>query len=425
MAPRRAKAPAPRARATTTTSNSTSGPSNTTGDDSSSDAESDLSDYDSVTAPAASNNAKGASTKRKAKKQVVKPQGKKKQLIYRKKYGQAPETPSLSPNADDPYSDLEAPNNPWSGGTPGREQPPKIVTIRVNSNAGAMGTINLNLGDIITSAGLTLAMNPVALGTQALTLEDATTMAPTDLTLSKRIVKSSGFLKLPGELRDDIYRLLMVRNATVSFRGRPDLHRSAAFLRTCKTIRDEGTNILYGENSFHFSRTLTTRGKYWEPVWKEIGYQDVRRFLETIGPVNIAKMKHISFVMTDGSERASSGVEHPKFVNDPHLHHILRLIGNNTTLKQFGVMFSGRAMVSNCDFHFLNALTEIKCQRLDLVYRAYLLGRMRIDKGIEKKLRELMVIKNEDEDAISHDNQNFKVPMAYTNAEIGTSGTAW
>lgn len=428
MAPRRGKAPA-RAK-TTTTTNNTGGLLKTTANDKATNEESDLSDYESGDDQPAPNNANKTSTKRKAKKQAIKPQGNKKQLRYLKKYGKAPEALPLSDDAVDQYSDLEVPTdpNPWAGQIVVREEPLKAVSLHVNSNAGAMGTININLGDVLASAGLKLALNSVALGSPGVALENATSSRSnngTVATTKQRVLRSTGFLKIPAELRDKIYRSLLLRDEPVDFDKRTGFGgRSVAFLRTCKTIQDEGTDILYGEHSFHFARTPQYRGKFFEKDWSEIAYQDVRRFLEMIGPVNISKMKYLSFTMTDGPGRFPN-VDHPRFVNDPTMHHILRLIGRNATLTRFGFLFSGRSKVTNSDFHFLNAFTDIKCHRLDLLSRGYpsLVEHMRIERSISPKLRELMVVKPENDDALDLDKRMAKVPMVYTSAQILAPGS--
>lgn len=388
--------------------------------------ETDVSDYESAPKRTASKKGKGVGNKRKAKKEVPKPQGNKKLLRYRESYGQAPTTPPLSANADDQFPDLPTPTDEtaWAVKEAAKSDPlPKVVTIQVNGNAGVMGTINLNLADILTSAGLTMAISPVAPASQHLMPANPITAASIDETSDPDqhpADTATGFMKLPAELRDRIYRLLMVGKKPVDFDSPSDFNRSAALLRTCKTIHEEATEVLYGQNSFHFARTRKYRGKYWEQSWYEVGYQDVRRFLEAIGPVNISKMKYISFIMTDGQDRTMASdthVRYPKFVNDPHLHLVLRFIGQHTTLEKFGFMFAGRSGVGAFDFHLLNALTDIKCYQLDFI-RRFRSSRSRVSDRIEKKVREIMVVKRADGDKVNHEKNKFKVPMVYTNNDL-------
>ncbi|KAK5064941.1 hypothetical protein LTR84_000775 [Exophiala bonariae] len=432
MAPRRGKAVA---HAKTTTTNNTTKPPKLPANDKATDTDTDLSDYDSGIDQPAPTNTKATSKKRKAKKQASKPQGNKKQLKYLKRYGEAPEAKSLLDDADDQYPALDVPNdpNPWAGITQVR-QDPKVVSLHVNSNAGAMGTININIADILASAGLKLALNSVALGTPGVALENApSALSKNDkvATTKNRVIRSSGFLKIPGELRDKIYRLLLLGDKPVNFDKRTGFGgRSVAFLRTCKTIAEEGTDVLYGEHSFHLARTPQFRGKFFEKDWSEIAYQDIRRFLETIGPVNISKMKFISFAMTDGPSRltqALPNVEHLRFANDPTMHHILRLIGDNASLTRLGLLFSGRGKVTGADFHFLNALTEIKCNQLDLFGRGYpgAGDRFRVDRHLVPKLRELMVVKREDDENIDLKKHMSKVEMVYKDSHIFATNTTY
>lgn len=415
----------------TTTTNPASDSLSVTDCDSDSSSDDYLSDYGSASKPTASNNRKGGS-KRKAKKQVVKPQGDKKQLRYRESYGLAPETPPLSANADDRYTDLPKPSDEtlWADLKSAKNDqiPPvvpavPVIEVQFKSNAGAMGTVNINLADFLTSTGLKIVLDPNNLSPQNLTLPDSVTPTPTDnasATADKHAGELKGFMKLPRELRDRVYRLTLVRKAPVDFEVPKDFGRSAALLRTCKTIHEEATEVLYGQNSFHFARNRQHRGKYYDSSWAEVGYEDVRRFLETIGPVNISKMKYISFVMTDGHGRSFGSQLHvpfPRFVNDPHLHHVLRLIGKHTILERFGFMFAGRGAVGTYDFHLLNAITDIKCYQLDII-RRFRLQNDRMAFRIEQKVRELMVIERSDEDDVDQERKKFLVPMVYTDNDV-------
>ena len=110
-----------------------------------------------------------------------------------------------------------------------------------------------------------------------------------------------GFTDLPYELRLGIYRRSLVKEAPLDFATQRGFSRSGQFLSTCKLVNEEGRVIMYGENSFHFGRTAATRGAYFEAQWKEIGFKDVRRFLESIGPANVALMKYVSFVLRDAA----------------------------------------------------------------------------------------------------------------------------
>jgi hypothetical protein len=115
--------------------------------------------------------------------------------------------------------------------------------------------------------------------------------AASDVTISEDTTlvkdKPKTFVDLPIELRLKVYNQLFKFDKPVEL-GKNDHCGSAQFLRTCKMVRDEGTAVLYGENSFHFTRDTRIRGTYHERVWKEVAYKDVRRFLEDIGLVNVS-----------------------------------------------------------------------------------------------------------------------------------------
>jgi len=422
----------------TTTSNLASDPLNATSSDSDLSSEADLSDYNSASETTAFKDATGGSKKRKAEKEVIDPRGEKRQLYYRQSYGLGPETPPLSADADARYSDLSEPSDAtlWVDQKLAKnKQVPAtapVVTVQINGNAGGLGTINLNLAGLLTSAGFSFASNPSTLAPQILTMADPVTTVPTidDASTDNAVTifnasettqqdaskpKRDSFMDLPRELRDRIYRLAMVGKEPVDFENPINFSRSAALLRTCKIIHEEATEVLYGENSFNFARSRQYRGKFYDAQWTEVGYEDVRRFLETIGPINLSKMKYISFNLTDGFERTASRttrVPHPKFVNDPHLHHVFRLIGKHTVLEKFAFIFAGRANVGSYDFHFLNALTDIQCYQLDIILRMWGYLRNKMSHGLESKLRELMVVERKDEDTVDPE-KKIMVPMAY------------
>ena len=85
-------------------------------------------------------------------------------------------------------------------------------------------------------------------------------------------ILGTGFNDLPAELRIRIYRLTF-RGSTLNTTARVGFPRSAAFLRTCKRVYEEGRTVLYGENVFQFRRELNQRGNFWDAKWNEIGYE--------------------------------------------------------------------------------------------------------------------------------------------------------
>ncbi|KAK3704634.1 hypothetical protein LTR37_013733 [Vermiconidia calcicola] len=83
-------------------------------------------------------------------------------------------------------------------------------------------------------------------------------------------LQQSPILRLPGEVRNTIYRLCLTGSTPVDVE-RPMLVRTA-LLRVCKQIRAEGEGIFYGENSFRVKYIDRSESKYalnWAEFLKE------------------------------------------------------------------------------------------------------------------------------------------------------------
>ena len=272
--------------------------------------------------------------------------------------GPAPEAPEMSDNEYD-ISDEEdfstvkqaGINSIVSTGTK-----PGVLNIQIPA-LRSPANLNLNLGDLLAQVGVQLNLRSPA---TPISITSPESTPPAEKT-SKEV---TGFLKLPQELRDKVYRNAFVASAPIIFHLRDNFQRSAHFLATCRTVAAEGAAILYGENSFHFSRTADKRGSYHEKVWKEIGYKDVRRFLNDIGPVNISNLKYVSLELEDAAPYLTTYLAENAeraYVNDPVLLEIFSMIGSNTVLSKLAISFSGRAQVHSKDIHFLRALSRVKC----------------------------------------------------------------
>jgi hypothetical protein len=191
-----------------------------------------------------------------------------------------------------------------------------------------------------------------------------------------------------------IYRQLFVTESPIDFSSRGNFARSSSFLRTCQVVHHEGRAVLYGENAFHFERSHGTRGAFFESTWKEIGFKDARRFLETIGTVNISMMRYISFHFQDAAPSTTPHLDENerRFVNDPILHHILKLIGTNARLSKIAFQFSGRKLLQKFDYNFLQALCSIKSEEVihaeRMTYATSKVG----DEGIIDRLQKVMTI---------------------------------
>ncbi|KAI4184158.1 MAG: hypothetical protein L6R41_004949 [Letrouitia leprolyta] len=116
----------------------------------------------------------------------------------------------------------------------------------------------------------------------------------------------TGFLELPGEIRNAIYSLLYFhprvifpfKKSTDGQQGqRPDYFRRwqphpvfhLDFLLTCRQIHDEASAILYSRNTFRFAE---------EGLKFTIGsYSCVRHFMENIGQDNRRRVRHVELAL--------------------------------------------------------------------------------------------------------------------------------
>ena len=200
-----------------------------------------------------------------------------------------------------------------------------------------------------------------------------------------------------------IYRQVFVTETPIEFASRDNFARSSSFLRTCQGVHHEGRAVLYGENAFHFERSHGTRGTFFESTWKEIGFKDARRFLETIGTVNVSMMRYISFHFQDAAPSATPHLDENerRFVNDPVLHHVLKLIGASARLSKIAFQFSGRRLLQKFDYTFLQALASIKSEEVihaeRMTYATSKVG----DDGIVEKLQKVMTVPRADDSEIN------------------------
>ncbi|KAF4536259.1 DNA-binding protein [Lasiodiplodia theobromae] len=133
-------------------------------------------------------------------------------------------------------------------------------------------------------------------------------------------------------------------------------------------IYNEGRSVLYSENRFSFSRNTRSRAPYWSSQDKEIGYQDMRVFLNSIGPTNISLLRSISIMLTDASPSSTPYLDHDgrRFVRDEHIIYCLRQISKHGELKEIELSFYGRKCLTRTDYRFLDALREIKADKVRL-----------------------------------------------------------
>lgn len=302
---------------------------------------------------------------------------------------------------------------------------PEVLQIHVDATrSNGKATIVLNLADIISRSqvpdrviGRTRrAVKTASNGTPTSIKDEDETLVEQDepqprskrtkllhdakAQKAKAQSKRKGFTDLPYELRFRIYRQVLVEKSALYLTSKENFSRSSQFLRTCKLIHEEGREIMYSENAFHFSRSSLTRGTYFEKEWREIGWKDVRRFLEDIGPVNRSLLKYVSFQLADAPPSVTPYLEEEqrRCTNDPVLHRVFNLIGSHAILRKLAMGFGVRRNIDSSDYNFLKSLASMKCHSFKQSERWWNVRRMGF--GIMDRLQKVMVIKEEVDDDV-------------------------
>jgi hypothetical protein len=157
----------------------------------------------------------------------------------------------------------------------------------------------------------------------------------------------AGFLDLPAELRIEIYRNIFVTEHVFNFDSPSNFTRSAAFLRTCKQVYNEGRSILYSENHFLFVRKTRRHGSYWEREWNEVGFKAVRKFLQLIGPENIALIRNVTLLLEDATpclNPSMATADERRFVYDEVLMSCLKMLAQHAKLQKLQMHFRGKSV---------------------------------------------------------------------------------
>ena len=165
----------------------------------------------------------------------------------------------------------------------------------------------------------------------------------------------AGFLDLPAELRNEIYRQVFVAEEYINFSSL-NFKRSGALLRTCRQVYEEGREILYSENRFLFKRKCRQQGSYWESEWNEEGFKAVRKFLKLIGPTNTGLIRHATLVLGDATPCLNPGLKTAdarRFVFDDVLMSILRHLADYTQLRKLELNFGGTLILLSFVVHML------------------------------------------------------------------------
>lgn len=314
--------------------------------------------------------------KRKSLSTARQPPAKKSKLVIRKSGRASPEVPAMS---EDEYEDdreddvrlFEKVQKPLQrGNVPGGVKIttlPNVIQIQVLT---APTTINLNIGDLLAphlkQQATASDLDGSTLLDDAEPVHEARAQTPTSFAEMRANPEYACFLELAPELRNRIYRDLLVKDIPVAFNPSKELSRTAALLRSCRQVYHEGTDILYGENAFHLDRTDRRRGSLYT-TWREIGFKDMRRFVETIGQDNLSKMRFLSINLTDAApvDTPDHTSEQRRYQNDPVLCHIFKLIGqSNAVFEKLVVNFGGRSALESDSIPFVRAFSTMRCRKL-------------------------------------------------------------
>lgn len=254
------------------------------------------------------------------------------------------------------------------------------VSLTFNVPAGHSGPFVVNL-DINSLMGLsqTMLANSISPSRSCTRSSDDSgyasksrdTSEPPKIRSSPRKSNESGFLSLPPELRNEIYRLVFAKQEKLDFGHPKNFSRSSHFLRTCKQIHEEGKSILYTENTFYFQASRETRTRRFESGAYQIGYKDIRYFLSVIGGINLGLIRNMIFVFEDlvpSLNLRMKSIDERRFTNNEDLYAVLRLLGDYSRLQTLKVSFQGRRWFFEGDeTRFASYLTRIKADDVEFV----------------------------------------------------------
>ncbi|EME42148.1 hypothetical protein DOTSEDRAFT_175017 [Dothistroma septosporum NZE10] len=245
-------------------------------------------------------------------------------------------------------------------------------------SAGLAGhtTVHLTLNIPVGHQGpITLHLDPKTITSQPAPYSrpdrlTQSTMARLNARSKSKSSKYAGFLDLPAELRNEIYRMIFTSEQAINF-GCPDnFSRSGQLLRACNQVHEEGRSILYGENRFVVERRTQRYGSFWENEWRELGYLNVRRFIKLIGAMNTALIRHLTLMLEDAVPCLNPSMrtnEERRFVHDDDLMSLLRHLGRHSQLQNLELHFHGRRRVDRTDDRFLDYMKRIKADEVRFI----------------------------------------------------------
>lgn len=118
----------------------------------------------------------------------------------------------------------------------------------------------------------------------------------------------------------------------------------------------------------------------------------MRRFLETIGQHNIAKMRYLSISLSDAIPTYSpelTGLQR-RYLHDPVVYHMFKLLGSSgAVFDKLVIGFGGRAGVDWANQIFLRAFLSVRCHSL---INTCAFQHSRISREVFGKMRDFMEV---------------------------------
>ena len=183
-----------------------------------------------------------------------------------------------------------------------------------------------------------------------------------------------GFMALPSELREKVYRDVFTRQVQTRISGRAQhtYPHSSALLRVNKTIYHEGRRYLYSENRFLFVPSSLITVKPYEQGWRELSYSHARQFLEDIGPENTGMLKDIGLSFEDRSPSGNPGLtlDELRFESNKDIIWILEHLAKyGLRIEKLKLGFIGRRRMTPRGWdpnvvEFLLALSRVRTDKL-------------------------------------------------------------
>ena len=139
---------------------------------------------------------------------------------------------------------------------------------------------------------------------------------------------------------------------------------------TNRMIYLEGRIVLYGENKFWFERQFRSRATYKQTQWREVGFKDLRHFLNDIGVMNVSYMRHIVIHFEDGipSGNPQHSQDDLRYVHDENLIDCLRCFAHWGMLQKLELCMHGRKMLTLRDERFLNHLKKVRADVVEFIH---------------------------------------------------------